>query len=319
MSTAAPAPAKSAAPVVAATPAFTPAGAKATIHDHNPAAPGLTPAQVREYNENGFLIFNDVLTPAEVETLRAAAASPEVHAHVYGKNDYADTATIHALEITMAHPAFLDLARHPAIVAKLIALIGPDIQLQHSKLAVKPSTPGTGGFQWHQDFGYFPHSNTSLAAVMVMLDDATPDNGCMSMVIGSHKLGLLNHTNAKGLFSGGCREDKYTSDSSKVAEITPRAGGISIHHALTLHGSPVNRSGKPRRGVVYQYRADDAYQLCDGIWKDTGIMVAGTRKELVRCDAGTVRLAKSRRYDGSPFGGAWNQDGEYVKKSHKYL
>lgn len=302
-----------------AAPAFTSAAAVATVHAHNPAATGLTPAEVAEYQATGFLVINDVLTPAEVETLRAAAASPEVHRHIYGQRDDADTATIHALEITMAHPAFLALAQHPAIVAKLTALLGPDIQLQHSKLAVKPSTPGTGPFQWHQDFAYFPHTNFDLAAVMVMLDDATPENGCMSMVVGSHKLGLLNHTNNKGLFSGGCREEKYLNDPSQIAEIKPRAGGISIHHGLTLHGSPANRSGQPRRGVVFQYRADDAYQLCDGVWADTGIQVAGRRRERVRCDCGTVRLAKSRRYDGSPFGGAWNQDGRFVKQSLDYF
>ncbi|MGH7142669.1 MAG: phytanoyl-CoA dioxygenase family protein [Planctomycetota bacterium] len=306
-------------PVASEAPAFTPAGVEATVHRHDAAAPELTAAQAAEYDANGFLVFDGVLTAAEVDALRQAAASPEVHAHLHSRQGEMETQTVHALEITMAHPAFLALASHPAIVAKLRGLIGPDIQLQHSKLAVKPSTPGTGPFQWHQDFAYFPHTNTSLAAVMVMLDDATPENGCMSMVLGSHKLGLLNHLNPKGVFTGGCREPQYTSDSSKVAEIRPRAGGISIHHGLTLHGSPANRSGRPRRGVVFQYRADDAYQLCDGIWQDTGILVAGERREKVRCDAGTVALAKSRRYDGNPFGAAWNQDGEYVRKTRAYF
>ena len=39
-----------------------------------------------------------------------------------------------------------------------------------------------------------------------MLDDATPENGCMSFVRGSHKLGLLNHSNAAGYFTGSCVE-----------------------------------------------------------------------------------------------------------------
>ena len=40
-----------------------------------------------------------------------------------------------------------------------------------------------------------------------------------------------------------------------------------------LHSSGPNPSGRPRRGAVFQYRADDAFQLADGVWKDTGIMI----------------------------------------------
>lgn len=53
----------------------------------------------------------------------------------------------------------------------------PDIQLQHSKLAAQPAAASKGGFGWHQDFAFFPRTNTDLVAVMVMLNDATSTTG----------------------------------------------------------------------------------------------------------------------------------------------
>ena len=153
-----------------------------------------------------------------------------------------------------------------------------------------------GGFGWHQDFAFFPHTNTDLVAIMVMLDDATEENGCMHMVRGSHKMGLLDHMDGQGLFSTLCKEERVWSEQPEnITPITPRAGGISMHHCLMVHGSGPNASGQPRRGLVFQYRADDAFQLADGVWGDTGLMVSGQRRERARCDAGVLRLPKSQR------------------------
>jgi ectoine hydroxylase-related dioxygenase (phytanoyl-CoA dioxygenase family) len=218
----------------------------------------LTAAQIVQYRESGFLVIDDVLPPTEVAELRTAVADPEVSGALE-EHGYSDR-TVHLLELTTRHPLFLRLARHPAIIARIAPLLGPDIQLQHSKLAAKPPAVGKGHCNWHQDFAFFPHTNSDLCAVMVMLDDATPDNGCMRMLPGSHRLGLLDHHGPDGWFASGCQERWALRDDSKAVAITPRAGGISIHHALTLHGSPGNASGRPRRGLLYQNRPPDAIQ-----------------------------------------------------------
>ena len=114
------------------------------------------------------------------------------------------------------------------------------------------------------------------------------------------KFGLLAHISEDGLFSGGCSQTEIWEDRpGRGAPVKPKACGISIHHRLALHSSGPNPSGTPRRGIVFQYRAD-------GVWKDTGIMIFGHRREHVRCDAGVLRLPKSRRYPEHPFGHAWH-------------
>ena len=271
----------------------------------------LSEDQKTQYHEDGFLVIDDVFSPKDVETLREAAADSAVQSDQASKG-FAEK-TVHLLAITTYHSALMELAGHAGIINRIRPLIGDDIQLEHSKLATKPPAKGMGPFHWHQDFAFFPHTNTSLAAVMVMLDDATTENGCMQIVRGSHKWGLLDHM-IDGQFTGACQEEERWSDKGRIVDITPRAGGISIHHCLALHGSEPNLSGNPRRGLVYQYRADDAYQLADSVFKDTGILVSGKRRERVRCEEGVFRLPKRPANTDHPFGSAWNQDGELARE-----
>ena len=274
----------------------------------------LNDNQKNEFWENGFITINKVFSESFVDKLCSALESSSVLNEI---NNIHIKDGGHSLELTIINPIFLQLAKDNNILNLIKPLIGPNIQLQHSKSATKTPKKGEGAFAWHQDFAFFPHTNTDLVAVMVMLDDATPENGCMQMVKGSYKLGLLNHSE-EGLFNGRCQEKKLWEDKNNVVNITPKRGGISIHHCLTLHGSPDNISGKPRRGLVFQYRADDAMQLADGIWADTGLLMCGERTETVRCESGVYQLPKSKRYPGHPFGHAWNQEGILAQKRDYY-
>ncbi|MBB6730629.1 phytanoyl-CoA dioxygenase family protein [Cohnella zeiphila] len=273
---------------------------------------GLTENEVRRYEEEGFLVFDDVIGEQEVEELRQACEHPNI-VQLRSQKDY-ETKTVHSLGITALHPSFLRLALHPAIVEKIKPLLGENIELEHSKLATKPPAKGVGVFPWHQDFAFYPHTNSDLLSVMVMLDDATPENGCMQMVKGSHKLGLLDHAK-NGYFTGECQESRYWQNPAHpedVVYVTPKCGGISIHHALTLHGSAANLSGKPRRGIVFSYRASDSYQMADTLFDDTGLTVSGTNKGVVRCNIGVVTLPY--RGGDTPYGSTWNQVGPFAKE-----
>ena len=276
-------------------------------------APELSAADLDAYARDGFIVIEDVFSTSEIETLRAAEASPEIQSALAQAG--IGHRTVHLLELTQRHPAFLALARDPRITGRLLALLGLDIQLQHSKLATKPATPGTGAFGWHQDLPFYPHTNTSLLSVFIYLDDATPANGCMSMVSGSHRLGPLSHLDDAGTFTGVCRESQHWTDHpERVMRVAPRAGAISIHHCLTLHGSPPNLSGPPRRGVVFSYRADDAYQLGDTIFADTGLVISGRRKGVVRSESGSWLLP---RRDGHDYGSAHHQVGAWAQSQNE--
>ena len=272
----------------------------------------LSPEHIQTYHDDGFIVLEDFFSPEEVEVLRAAEASPEIQTAL--EEGGIKHQTVHLLELTVRHPAFLELARDPRIIACIQPLLGEDIQLQHSKLATKPVTKGAGAFGWHQDIMYYPHSNTSLLSVFVYLDDATPENGCMSMVKGSHRLGPLRHHDDQGHFLGACLETHlWENNPGQVVPVSPRAGAISIHHCLTLHGSPPNHSGRPRRGIVFSYRAADAYQLGDHIFRDTGLMVSGRRRNVVRSESMSWTLPLRRIEGKKDYGNAYHQTGEWAE------
>ena len=151
---------------------------------------------------------------------------------------------------------------------------------------------------------------------MVMLDDATRDNGCMHVVPRSKTMGLLSHDPQEGeVWSGACREASLWADPEALVPLMPRAGGISIHHALTLHGSGTNRSGEPRRGIVFAYRAADAHCLADGLHPDSGLQICGVQSAEVRCDAthsgGRLQLP-TRGSGNNAHGDMYRQHGEFA-------
>lgn len=76
--------------------------------------------------------------------------------------------------------------------------------------------------------------------------------------------------------------------------------------------SPPNLSGKPRRGIAFQYRADDAYQLADHVFDDTGLLVHGRHRERVRCESAIYRLPRVPGREHQNFGDVWNQVGDFA-------
>jgi ectoine hydroxylase-related dioxygenase (phytanoyl-CoA dioxygenase family) len=275
----------------------------------------LTDSEIARFWQDGFVTVEDVFSSAEIEALRQASEDPGIRLDMEKRR--ANERTVHLIPITTRHDAFKELARDPRITGRIAQLIGDDLQLSNSKLATKPQKQGAGAFDWHQDFAFYTSTNFDLVTASVALDDVTPDNGGMHAVKGSHELGLLDHT-TDGWMTGACVETRYWEQQpDNVLPLMSRAGGITIHHCLTLHGSPVNRSGKPRRLVIFQYRAGHCYQLADHTWEDSGFQVHGAPSGRVKCAAMDVILPKNRgweRYCGEPHGSAYNQVGARARE-----
>jgi len=266
----------------------------------------LSQEQVARYREDGYLLIENVFNAEEVEALREASRTAAMREELKQRN--AERTIVHLHPLTIKHAAFKALAADARITERLAPLLGPDVQLQQSKLATKPPAKGEGAFAWHQDLAFFPHTNTDLLAATVFLDEVNEDNGCVKVVKGSHKLGMLDHGNGGMDFQGRCDVTEYLRDQSRLVPMNGPPGSITLHHALLLHGSDGNRSGRPRRLAIFQYRADDAYQLDGRIFPDTGWVVRGRARGFVRCDAGRIPLY-GRDFNDKPFGRAWQQVG----------
>ena len=273
-----------------------------TPHVSGRSADKLSPAEQRAfYTEQGYLVFPELLDAAELAQLRSALASVLIGAD--GLTEPNDTFSItrtddggcsvrRIFDPIVHHEAFRDLVVNPKILDVVENLIGPNIQLHHTKLNLKPPSSREARFEWHQDYPFFPHTNFDLLAVMIYLDDATEDNGCLTIVPGSHNWGPRNHLFAKdGAFSSRLEDESTVEDPAHWLKVPVPAGGMELHHCNMLHSSTANRGTKPRSAMVIQYRAADNVALGGNMGHaGFGMQVRGVNPYTVRMMGGTFRL-----------------------------
>lgn len=231
---------------------------------------GLTAEQKADFERDGFLIYGPILTAEELETLRA-----HIDALASGEGPAAEKVGIRLEEqaqrgelkdvpqrdrvwqITGASrhdPVIFRHAANPAILDIVEGLLGtPDIKLFSDQTLMKPAHHGSP-VSWHQDSAYWTSvTPPALVSCWVALDDVTRDNGCLMMVPGSHKRGLVDHERETFLHARGF-------DPDQAVPVVIPAGSCSFHHSLTIHGSGPNRTPYRRRGLVTSYiRADARY------------------------------------------------------------
>jgi phytanoyl-CoA hydroxylase len=262
----------------------------------------VSPSQQKtQYEDEGYLVFPELLDRAELATLRAALA--EVLQEADGLTESNDKFSVvrsdeggryvvrRIFSPIVHHQAFYELVFNPKIVDVVENLLGPDIQLHHTKLNLKPPSKDAR-FEWHQDYPFFPHTNFDLLAVMIMLDDSTEENGCLKIIPGSHKWGPRNHLFASdGAFSSQLEDRSVLEDSSRWKTVPVPAGGMELHHCNMLHSSGPNRGSQPRSAIVIQYRAADNVQLGgNAAQSGNGLQIRGSNPYRVRMIAGTFRL-----------------------------
>ncbi|HEY3543345.1 MAG TPA: phytanoyl-CoA dioxygenase family protein [Gaiellaceae bacterium] len=231
-----------------------------------------------EYEQDGYVLVRGVFDAGEVEAMRDAiariletvAATEHDRSHTWaGVDQSLQLKGFHDLQYLDA--AFTRMVAQPRLVEVLTELIGPDVQLHHSKMLVKPPEQGAP-FPMHQDYPYFPHERHTVLAASVHLDDTDEENGCLHVVPGSHLLGPLDA-------EGDAHTVDYPLESGTPCPAA--AGDVLFFNYLTIHGSGVNRSSRTRRNVLFQYRdpADVPLPNGDGVedhvdW-GMGLMVAG--------------------------------------------
>ena len=146
---------------------------------------------------------------------------------------------------TLAHPVVLDALRQ---------LIGPNVKAMQSMLFIK--SEGRPGQAWHQDELFIPTRDRSLTAAWIALDDATVENGCLWVLPGSHRPGVLYPDREHHDPRFDCEIEAYDfpyRDEDAVAVEVP-AGSVVLFNGYLLHMSLPNtgRHGL-RRALVNHY------------------------------------------------------------------
>ena len=149
--------------------------------------------------------------------------------------------------------AFLDeLVHHPIVVDAVEDLIGSNISLWGSVLFIKE--PQSRGYvSWHQDATYVGIKPHDFITPWLALTPSNLQNGCMSMIPGSHKNHIRKHEDTFAenniLTRGQVVQDV---DDSNAVDLILKPGQMSLHHAEVIHGSQPNKSNTRRVGFAMQ-------------------------------------------------------------------
>lgn len=228
----------------------------------------LTPDQIGTYREQGYLAVRGVFTPDEVRELQRVtdefvdrSRSVSDHTDVFDLEP-GHTAAEPRLRRLKAphrqHPTYDRALRNEAVLTAVRQLVGDDVRYQNTKLNLKSPEFGSP-VEWHQDWAFYPHTNDDVLAVGIAIDEMLLENGCLMVVPGSHH-GPVHDHHHDGVFAGAVPSDGF---AEQAVPIELHAGDISIHHARLLHGSAPNRSQRPRRFLLFEYAAADAWPLVD--------------------------------------------------------
>jgi hypothetical protein len=117
--------------------------------------------------------------------------------------------------------------------------------------------PGGSPFPWHQDSPYWAFGCDHLdrlVSVLIYLDDADVENGCLWVIPGSHTHGLLPTFQDRGVMGRLYTDLDVLPDLQTPVPLEAPAGSVVWFHGDLVHGSQGNRSDCPRRVLVLTYQ-----------------------------------------------------------------
>jgi ectoine hydroxylase-related dioxygenase (phytanoyl-CoA dioxygenase family) len=223
----------------------------------------------QDFKEYGYTIIRGVLSAEEIaglrtETLKICRGERGNFAGIEQRQEETEEQTLarylcihfpHKLSELVRHAL-----KHPAIIDPLQKIIGPNIKCMQSMLFIK--APGKPGQAWHQDEFYIPTRDRSLTGAWIAMDSATIENGCLWVIPGSHKSGILYPQRPANSDDFSCSDESYQfpyQDSDSVP-LTAEPGDVILFNGYLLHRSLKNTAVSGyRRSLVFHYMSAESF------------------------------------------------------------
>jgi ectoine hydroxylase-related dioxygenase (phytanoyl-CoA dioxygenase family) len=205
----------------------------------------LNVKQLEDYENHGFVSPIDVLTLEEATKIKE-----EIE---YIEKKWPDELIgLGRNNVHYISPIFDQVCHNSKILDAVESIIGKDILVGGTTLFIK-DTDKKGFVSWHQDAKYIGFEPYNWVTAWLAITDANEENGCMRMWSGSHKEKIKKHKdtfNENNLLTRG-----QTVQNVPLEDTTPnilKAGQLSLHHPMIVHGSGSNKSNTRRIGFVIQ-------------------------------------------------------------------
>ena len=227
----------------------------------------LTQAQLAQFHRDGFLIFPDLFSQAEIAVLRQETARlAQIHADEVVREHTGGVKSLFRVHeddgVTKSAP-FRALVRTPRVLRPVRQVLGTEeTYVYHTKINAKPAIEGTI-WQWHQDYNSWSKDgcpNPNMATFNVMLNDTSEFSGGLYILPGTHKLGLLESiqdtSTAYKLWSIPKQKMvEVLRASPPPVPVNGRAGTAVLFHCNVLHASGHNLSAEDRLHIYISCNA----------------------------------------------------------------
>lgn len=222
----------------------------------NDAPQKLTREQIDQYNTLGYIFPLDVFTPEEAAANRAYFDNLMAQAEAKGHHSY----SINGWHKSCA--GIYDLVVEPRILDYVQDLLGENLICWGTHYFCK--LPGDEKqVNWHQDASYWPLTPSKTVTVWLAIDDADIENGAMEVIPKSHVHGQIPFEKStaedKNVLGQSVRNVAQFGESPVAFEM--KAGQISLHTDLLLHGSQPNLSNRRRCGLTMRFVPPDVQAL----------------------------------------------------------
>lgn len=213
-------------------------------------------ARRRHMDEFGYTLFDHLFTVAEMDELHALFTAYESR---MSREHRSGSEVVFTQKIAERDPAIRAFAERDEFVEISTAFLGPDTDLYFNQMVYKKPN-GTKSFSWHQDDAYGPVEPSPYLTVWIAINDATQENGCISVLPGSHKRGLVEHFDSD--FGLACHR---LDDPDQGVLVPLAAGGVACLWSQTMHKSGPNRSAGVRKAIVLQFSPEGLRHKATGM------------------------------------------------------
>jgi ectoine hydroxylase-related dioxygenase (phytanoyl-CoA dioxygenase family) len=219
----------------------------------------LTPAQIEQYNQEGYLILRGFLNQEEYSKLYQIAIDDKAMSkNAINVNDSTGKRSKLSLWYKPGNDVYGLLTRRESLVNSVNQLLDGDAAVCHFHSKLMQKEPKVGGaWEWHQDYGYWYKNEfllpDQMMSVMVAVTDANKENGCLKVIKGSHKMGRVEHGFAGEQVGASQRFVDLALQTMDLVFVELKAGDILFFHSNLLHRSEANLSDEARWSMISCY------------------------------------------------------------------
>ena len=209
------------------------------------------------FEREGFAIEEGVFNQEEIALLLHLAQTQDRVKEARAMPDREGRPSRISLSTQFTEDVWGHLSRMPRVVRRAEFLLGEEVYHWHSKIMVKDARVG-GAWEWHQDYGYWYHDDPPfprLISAMLAITDADRENGCLSVLKGSHLCGRIDHSRAGSQSGADPDRVKVLLERLPVVDCELKSGSMLYFHCNLLHSSAPNLSDRPRLSYICCYNA----------------------------------------------------------------